>query len=211
MKFKFLCITLLCLSMFSCNEDNTLVVEEELVELTSSNNLYIGDLYSIYLEREIDATNSLVLSLKGQIKGNLTNDFLTLQLEEASAKLETLQAQEVAQNNINDQVFRIPSIPRGPGPIPQPCLLGACADFPDFITIDHNIQNFSIVFRNAETQEEITSIELNQFKPLSQYNDILLATKIDFNGYVGNFSANIESIDVNGKQMNFSFNGAIDE
>ncbi len=213
MRTKFLLLTTLCLFTFlSCNNDDDSNQNQDTEDfaITNENNLYVGDLYRLYLDSEIDVTNNLISSLQMQIALDPNNVTLINQLSEAVNQLEALESQETIQINIETTLLGVPRVPRVPPVPPQPCTAGACIpSLLDYLTISNDIETISIIFRNMQTEEEITSLEINQFTPLPEYNNIISTANLNFDGFSGEFFVDVESTNINNQQINFTVSGYI--
>ncbi len=206
MKTKTLALFILLftnLSFFSCNDDDT-----SQTKLTNENNLYEGDLYSWYLDDEIIKTQTNINTLQDIIENKQGTQETQMQLDEAIAYLETLNLSADTQEKTAITINRVPRRPR---PIPPtPCISGTCYPIPALdlihLTITSDIENISVIIRDAQTQTIVTSVSTNenQFAQIDEFNSLVSAAKLNLNGYVG--LANIEVTRISNNNASTSYN-----
>lgn len=196
MKTKLLLTLLIGTTLVSCNhffdhsdDDNP----NPDINLTATNNLYEGDLYKLYLVAEIESTQTEFDSLQAVIDNNQGTQE-TIQLRDAAAaELVNLNTMSIIQDAAEASAQVVPRVPV-PRPVPPlPCTSGACIpNVLEHITITPDIRSLFIEFKNPQTLEVIASATIDQFSPLPQYNNLVSAVPINFNGYTGSVLITVE-------------------
>lgn len=194
---------------FSCedDDDNNQEEQQEIV-LTQENTYYEGDLYRLYLDAEIETTNSLISEVQLDLEQAPNNIELINQLETLNTSLDQLENNVDNQNNAEEAIIGVPRIPRIPPIPPMPCLSGACIpNVFNSIIITQDVQSVVIAIQNQQTQEVIAVAAINEFTPLPEWNNLLSATTIDIQGFTGAITINVARTNVNGQVTKYSVSG----
>ncbi|WP_158306394.1 hypothetical protein [Lacinutrix sp. 5H-3-7-4] len=213
MRTKFLLLAVLCVFTFSCKDDDDQVNQDQNAEdfaITNENNYYEGDLYRLYLDAQIEITHIEIISLEEQLEQDPNNVELQNMLNTANTELDELENAESNQVAIEDALIGVPRIPRIPPVPPMPCTSGACIpNLLDYITFSNDILNVTIVFRDIQTEEEIVTLQTNEFTSLNNFDNIISVSTVDFNGFTGDFIADIQRTNTNNQVINYSVSGYI--
>lgn len=213
MRTKFLLLAVLCVFTFSCKDDDDQVNQDQNAEdfaITNENNYYEGDLYRLYLDAQIEVTHNEIISLEEQLEQDPNNVELQNMLNIANTELDELENAESNQVAIEDALIGVPRIPRIPPVPPMPCTSGACIpNLLDYITFSNDILNVTIVFRDIQTEEEIVTLQTNEFTSLNNFDNIISVSTVDFNGFTGDFIADIQRTNTNNQVINYSVSGYI--
>lgn len=213
MRTKFLLLAVLCVFTFSCKDDDDQVNQDQNAEdfaITNENNYYEGDLYRLYLDAQIEITHIEIISLEEQLEQDPNNVELQNMLNIANTELDELENAESNQVAIEDALIGVPRIPRIPPVPPMPCTSGACIpNLLDYITFSNDILNVTIVFRDIQTEEEIVTLQTNEFTSLNNFDNIISVSTVDFNGFTGDFIADIQRTNTNNQVINYSVSGYI--
>lgn len=213
MRTKFLLLAVLCVFTFSCKDDDDQVNQDQNAEdfaITNENNYYEGDLYRLYLDAQIEVTHNEIISLEEQLEQDPNNVELQNMLNIANTELDELENAESNQVAIEDALIGVPRIPRIPPVPPMPCTSGACIpNLLDYITLSNDILNVTIVFRDIQTEEEIVTLQTNEFTSLNNFDNIISVSTVDFNGFTGDFIADIQRTNTNNQVINYSVSGYI--
>ncbi|WP_290470129.1 hypothetical protein [Lacinutrix sp. MedPE-SW] len=213
MRTKFLILAVICVFTFSCKNDDDQDNQDQNAEdfaITNENNYYEGDLYRLYLDAQIEITNNEIISLEEQLEQDPNNVELQNMLDAANTELDELENAESNQIAIEATLLGVPRVPRIPPVPPMPCTAGACIpNILNYFTISSEILNITIVFRDMQTEEEIVTLQTNEFTSLNDFDNIISVSTIDFNGFTGDFIADIQRTDANNQVTNYSVSGYI--
>lgn len=214
MKKTIVLFSTLLLTLFmvvSCEDDDNLNNgNDNPIVLTSENNLYEGDLYVLYLEKEITITENSIILLQDIIDNNQGTPEIELQLEEAEQQLGTLNTNLAVQMGIEAQYVlppRVPRTPINPPNPPSPC--EGCFPLPGSftnITISPDISSLTIRFMDYITEDEIETVTFNAFNPAANYDGVVSIQPSSLNNYTGQAIVIVERWDVNNVMTSYSLN-----
>lgn len=202
---------LVLVTVFSCDDDDNLNNgNDNQIVLTNENNLYEGDLYTLYLEREITNTENAIAEFQFYIDNNQGTPEIELQLEEAEQQLGTLNTNLAIQMGIEAEYVLPPRVPRrppNPPNPPSPCIgcVPLAGSF-SFITITPDIVNLNIRILDFNTEEEVETVVFNSFNPAENYNGVVSIQPASLNNFTGQVILIIEREDINGATTSYSLN-----
>ncbi|OBX18718.1 MULTISPECIES: hypothetical protein [Bizionia] len=203
---------LVLVTVFSCDDDDNLNNgNDNQIVLTTENNLYEGDLYALYLEKEVSNTQNTIALLQDIIDAGQGTPEIELQLDEAEQQLEIQNSNLAIQMGVEAEYVLPPRVPRrppNPPNPPSPCQ-GTC--FPldggfNFITITPDIASVNIRFLDYNTEDEIETVMFNNFSPSENYNGVVSIQPGSLNKFTGQVIIIVERENVNGATASYSLN-----
>lgn len=202
---------LLLIIVVSCDDDDNFNNGNDgQIVLTSENNLYEGDLYVLYLEREVTNTENSITLLQDIIDNNQGTPEIEIQLDEAQQQLDILNTNLAVQMGIEAQYVlppRLPRTPVNPPNPPSPC--DGCLPLPGSftnITISPDIVRLNIRILDYNTEDEIETVTFNAFNPAANYDGVVSIQSASLNNFTGQAIVIIERQDVNDITTSYSLN-----
>ncbi len=201
-------------TVVSCEDDDNLNNgNDNPIVLTTENNLYEGDLYVLYLEKEITTTENSIILLQDIIDNNQGTPEIELQLEEAEQQLGTLNTNLAVQMGIEAQYVLPPRVPRRPpNPPPPPLPCDGCLPLPGsftHMTISPDIASLTIRILDYNTEEEIETVTFNAFNPAANYDGVVSVQPAILNNFTGQVLIIVERLDVNDVTTTYSVNARL--
>lgn len=204
MKTKITLILVTFLILSSCIKDYHGHGPKE-IEFTPTNFIYEGDMFSFYLNGEIESLTETIDKLKKISPNDQGYDQAKKDIIVAESEQKDLQGQIVGIIDLSSVGFTIgPDWPRPPcNCYPLGLSVGHLLAVPDNTT---TIKSVSI----QNTDGKVISKVIAEFSPLPEYNNQILSQSFRvYGGITGEIKINVEKVDEYGKLVGYTINAYV--